>query len=31
MTPADKLLPLLKKVRQVKPLNWEACCLLAPM
>jgi hypothetical protein len=26
MTPADKLLPLLKKVRQVKPLNWEACC-----
>lgn len=26
MTPADKLLPLLKKVRQVKPSNWEACC-----
>ena len=26
MSPADKLLPLLKKVRQVKPSHWEACC-----
>ena len=26
MTPADKLLQLLKKVRQVKPQSWVACC-----
>lgn len=26
MSPADKLLPLLVKVRQVKPLAWKACC-----
>ena len=26
MTPADKLLPLLKKVRQRKPGSWVACC-----